>query len=239
MNLLVSAVLGHCAIPGANIVFMPNDEAAWTEICRSDTMGSWQAHTMGIFDLHGCAELCRRCDNCHWVSYSSSQSQCSWYQTCDLNRWSTKNASDDATTMRVHQHDAALDATLASLPTMYHRSLPCSITQIPTDPAVACAARPAQPCWMPTEQEFHHPGMYPPGSLFRPDFVWALQGEAPAIELRGGECTASALHADSLTEAGVSSTWGCVAEHALGPDKREIERSERAVHQGANPCQRG
>lgn len=190
MNLFVSAALGNCAIPGANIVLMPDDEAAWTEICRSDTMGSWQAHTMGIFDLHGCAELCRRCDNCHWVSYSSSQSQCSWYQTCDLNKRSTKNASDDATTMRVHQHDAALDATLASLPTMFHRSLPCSITQIPTDPAVACAARPAKPCWMRTEQEFHHTSMYPPGSLFRPDFVWALQGEAPAIELRGGDCAA-------------------------------------------------
>jgi hypothetical protein len=29
MNLFVSAALGNCAIPGANIVFMPDDEAAW------------------------------------------------------------------------------------------------------------------------------------------------------------------------------------------------------------------
>ena len=90
--------------------------------------------------------------------------------------------------MHVHGHGADLDTALAALPTAYHQSLPCSITQIPSDPGVACAARPAQPCWMRTSYTFHLNGMYEPEARFEPDFVWALQGEAPAIEIRGGEC---------------------------------------------------
>lgn len=41
---------------------------------------------------------------------------------------------------------------------------------------------------MRTSYTFHLNGMYEPDAQFEPDFVWALQGEAPAIEIRGGEC---------------------------------------------------
>lgn len=164
---------------------MPNDEAAWHELCLSTTKGAWRAKEAGVFDLHGCANLCRRCDNCRWVSYSPSQGDCSWFQRCDPSNLSMESVTDFTT---MHVHGANLDTALAALPTVYHQSLPCSITQVPSDPGVACAVGPAQPCWMRTSYTFHLNGMYEPDAQFEPDFVWALQGEAPAIEIRGGEC---------------------------------------------------
>ena len=89
----MSALTGYCAT-----TTVPNDEAAWHD------KGAWRAKEAGVFDLHGCANLCRRCDNCRWVSYSPSQGDCS------------------------------------------------------SDPGVACAAGPAQPCWMRTSYTFHFTG---------------------------------------------------------------------------------
>ena len=84
-----------------------------------------------------------------------------------------------------------VDDALSQLPQLYHTSLPCSITQIPTEPSAACSAQAPRPCWMRTRRSFRLSSLYPTDDekmRFVPDFVWPLQGEAAATELNGGAC---------------------------------------------------
>ena len=37
-----------------------------------------------------CFELCKRCERCRYISYSTHHRDCSWFSSCDLNRLHTE-----------------------------------------------------------------------------------------------------------------------------------------------------
>ena len=50
--------------------------------CHAGLSGSWMAKEHGIFSLDGCMARCRLCPQCNFVSFSSLQNDCSWYNDC-------------------------------------------------------------------------------------------------------------------------------------------------------------
>ena len=59
------------------------ETTTWDEgDCSSGQKGSWQADKHGISSLNECAIRCLRCARCRFVSYSSQQNDCGWFQRC-------------------------------------------------------------------------------------------------------------------------------------------------------------
>ena len=48
--------------------------------CRRDDKGYWT----GVADLAQCAERCRGCANCRYVSFSWAHDECAWFTHCRL-----------------------------------------------------------------------------------------------------------------------------------------------------------
>ena len=67
-----SPVVGHCGptSPG--------------ECGGSRESGSWHTRRERIRSLEQCAERCRACPSCSFVSYSKLSRDCSWYRRCDV-----------------------------------------------------------------------------------------------------------------------------------------------------------
>jgi len=74
----VKAVPGHCGSTNATHGRAPCSK--WSKL-RS---ASWDpASAKRIDGLRACAERCRMCWLCHYVSYSREEDICSWYASCD------------------------------------------------------------------------------------------------------------------------------------------------------------
>ena len=68
-------IVGYCAATEVQ----PNQ---LRRACREAESGAFVASRHNVSDLHGCAELCRRCERCVWVSFSSVSDDCSWFRRC-------------------------------------------------------------------------------------------------------------------------------------------------------------
>ena len=82
--------------------------------CLTNTSGSWPLHTNLTVRLHStveeaeraCVNLCARCSNCNYVSFSDKHNDCSWFHHCDttalltgVRGFKTINAE-----RKIHQH---------------------------------------------------------------------------------------------------------------------------------------
>ena len=55
--------------------------------CTRGNAGTWTlGPTTGIVSLDDCAERCRACARCAWVSFSMAHGQCDWYHTCNTSK---------------------------------------------------------------------------------------------------------------------------------------------------------
>ena len=81
---MATSVVGHC---GSTIAGAPRD-------CYSRGFGAFpplsdaQARSWRTAEKY-CVEECRRCANCHFVSFSTRWRDCSWYEECDLKKTHT------------------------------------------------------------------------------------------------------------------------------------------------------
>ena len=164
---------------------MPEDEMAWAPLCTANDKGGWKASSQGVFDLAGCARLCRRCERCNHASFSLKEDECDWAYDCPQTQMDYA-AKDWQTMINVKKADAATDAALKELPLLLN-SLRCPVLHVPSEPQWCTGGGIERPCWMPTSQApFYFEGL-DPIRTFAPDFVWALNGETPST-IRGGTC---------------------------------------------------
>ena len=56
--------------------------------CNQGTKGYWPARRHNITSLRDCANRCRHCRRCRFVSFSRAKAHddCSWYSECDVAR---------------------------------------------------------------------------------------------------------------------------------------------------------
>lgn len=90
------SVAGHCGMTTRRGL----------DACLTDAQGAFRlpkAGLLGGWETAGpaCAELCRRCANCHFISVSLLWADCSWYRRCDLNATTALEGSRSATVLPV------------------------------------------------------------------------------------------------------------------------------------------
>ena len=73
---LKHAQAGHCGGTDGNTPC----ESASKRMAR----GSWDADKSGVGSIAECAELCRSCEACVFVSFSRANNDCSWYAHCAM-----------------------------------------------------------------------------------------------------------------------------------------------------------
>lgn len=94
---------GYCGTTGS-------DEAGCSGRRRK---GTWE----GVRQLNHCLDHCRNCSRCHYVSFSASFGDCSWFRACNTDKLQTA-LSRAHTTYRVRTANGALsslDVALSSL----------------------------------------------------------------------------------------------------------------------------
>ena len=84
---------GYCGTTGS-------DEAGCSDRRRK---GTWE----GVRQLNHCLDHCRNCSRCHYVSFSASLGDCSWFRACDTDKLQTA-LSRAHTTYRVRTANGAL-----------------------------------------------------------------------------------------------------------------------------------
>ena len=84
---------GYCGTTGS-------DEAGCSDRRRK---GTWE----GVSQLNHCLDHCRNCSRCHYVSFSASLGDCSWFRACDTDKLQTA-LSRAHTTYRVRTANGAL-----------------------------------------------------------------------------------------------------------------------------------
>ena len=84
---------GYCGTTGS-------DEAGCSDRRRK---GTWE----GVRQLNHCLDHCRNCSRCHYVSFSASHGDCSWFRACDTDKLKTA-LSRAHTTYRVRTANGAL-----------------------------------------------------------------------------------------------------------------------------------
>lgn len=48
--------------------------------------GSWDTRVYKLRTLRDCADICRTCSHCHFVSFLPQNNDCSWYRYCDVDK---------------------------------------------------------------------------------------------------------------------------------------------------------
>ena len=65
--------------------------------CDTDSKGAWHAGS-AVRSLSNCQHACRRCSNCHFVSFSRSSRLCAWYEACSTPLLHSAQSTTFATT---------------------------------------------------------------------------------------------------------------------------------------------
>ena len=89
------SVAGHCGVTirrGMDACLTHADGAF--SLPKAGLLGGWK--TAGP----ACAELCRKCTNCHFISVSLRWKDCSWYRRCNLKATTTLEGSRSAKVLR-------------------------------------------------------------------------------------------------------------------------------------------
>lgn len=69
--------------------------------CARSGAGTWGVGVDGMWSLDDCAERCRRCARCQWVSLSHAHQQCDWYNTCNTSKLRRNFGAETFKTRRV------------------------------------------------------------------------------------------------------------------------------------------
>ena len=72
-------VYGYCGVTGA---------AERVADCAVASHGTWKLNRSASRSSHAalgaCRELCLGCERCHYISFSATFRDCSWFTSCDL-----------------------------------------------------------------------------------------------------------------------------------------------------------
>ena len=83
-NVLLGAAQQHAVSPG----FCGKTDAAHSSDCARDERGTFPVRPADTATwptmARACMRQCRKCERCHYISFSREWSDCSWYSACDL-----------------------------------------------------------------------------------------------------------------------------------------------------------